>query len=171
MKKAVWSGIIATVGVMALSTPAYAQAQTANGTVNVTANVNPKAKLTLNGGATAAISFADADPDVDATVSATPLNIAVKARTSGTGTVTLTVRASQNLTSGSDTIDITALKWSSTGTNFAASGTSSTGAEVSVLSATGSGNHTGVQTYALDNSWTYKTGTYTTTLTYTLTAP
>ena len=169
MKKAVWSGIMAAAGVLALSTSVYAQ-QTANGTVNVTANVNAKAKLTINGLTTTSISFADADPDVSATVAAAPLSIAVKARTTGNGAVTLTVRASQNLTSGTDTIAISALKWTSTGTNFAANGTSAT-SEVSVLSATGSGNHTGTQTYALDNSWAYATGTYSTTLTYTLTAP
>ena len=63
MKKAVWSGIIAAAGVLALSTSVYAQ-QTASGSVLVTANVNAKAKLTINGGATASITFADADPDV-----------------------------------------------------------------------------------------------------------
>jgi len=172
MKKAVWSGIITAVGMLAMSTSVYAQAQTATGTVNVNANVNAKAKLTINGGANASITFADADPDVLATLPSAPLNIAVKARTSGTGAVTLTVRASQDLTSAtSDTIAITALKWTSTGTNFAVSGISSTGADVSVFSATGSGNHSGVQNYTLDNSWAYATGTYTTTLTYTLTAP
>jgi len=171
MKKAVWSGIIAAAGVLALSTSVYAQ-QTASGSVLVTANVNAKAKLTINGGATASITFADADPDVSATVAASPLTIAVKARTTGNGAVTLTVRASTDLTSSTlDTIAISALKWTSTGTNFATSGISSAGGEVSVLSATGPGNHTGVQTYALDNSWAYATGTYTTTLTYTLTAP
>ena len=170
MKKAVWSGIIAAAGVLALSTSVYAQ-QTANGTVTVTANVSAKAKLTINGGTTASISFTDADPDASPTVSASPLDIAVKARTTGNGAVTLTVRASQALTSGTNTIAITALKWSSTGTNFATNGVSSSTAEVSVLSASGSGNHTGQQTYALDNSWAYATGTYTTTLTYTLTAP
>jgi hypothetical protein len=172
MKKAVWSGIITAVGMLAMSTAVYAQAQTASGTVNVNANVNAKAKLTINGGANATITFADADPDVSLTVAANPLTIAVKARTSGNGAVTLTVKASQDLTSAtSDTIAINALKWTSTGANFALSGTSSTGAEVNVMSATGSGNHTGIQTYALDNSWAYATGVYTTTLTYTLTAP
>jgi hypothetical protein len=172
MKKAVWSGIITAVGMLVMSTSVYAQAQTASGTVNVNANVNAKAKLTINGGAAASISFADADPDVLATLPAAPLTIAVKARTSGTGAVTLTVRASQDLTSAtSDTIAISALKWTSTGTNFALNGTSSSGGEVNVMSATGSGNHTGIQTYTLDNSWAYATGVYTTTLTYTLTAP
>jgi hypothetical protein len=171
MKKAVWSGIITAVGMLALSTSVYAQAQTASGTVNVNANVNAKAKLTINGGAAASITFADADPDVLATVPAAPLSIAVKARTSGTGAVTLTVRASQDLTSAtSDTIAISALKWTSTGANFV-NGTSSSSAEVNLLSVTGSGNYTGVQNYTLDNSWAYATGVYTTTLTYTLTAP
>ena len=44
MKKAVWSGIIAAVGVLALSASVFAQ-QTARGTVTVTPNVNAKAKL------------------------------------------------------------------------------------------------------------------------------
>jgi hypothetical protein len=158
---------------LALSTSVYAQ-QTANGTVNVTATVNAKAKLTINGASTASISFADFDPDVTPTIPASPLTIAVKARTSGGGGVTLTVRAAQDLTSTTtvtDIIGISALKWTSTGTNFAPTGTSSTGSDVNVMSVTGSGNHSGIQTYALDNSWTYATGTYTTTLTYTLTAP
>ena len=77
MKKAVWSGIITGVGILALSTSVYAQ-QTASGSVLVTANVNAKAKLTINGTSTASISFADADPDVSATVAASPLSIAVK---------------------------------------------------------------------------------------------
>ena len=172
MKKAVWSGIITAVGMLAMSTSVYAQGQTASGTVNVNATVSAKAKLTINGGATASINFADADPDILATVPANPLSIAVKARTTANGAVTLTVRASQDLTSAaSDTIDIGALKWTSTGANFAGSGTSSMAAEVNVMSVTGSGNHTGVQNYTLDNSWAYATGTYTTTLTYTLTAP
>ena len=116
MKKAVWSGIITAVGMLAMSTSVYAQAQTASGTVNVNANVNAKAKLTINGGAAASISFADADPDVLTTLPSAPLTIAVKARTSANGAVTLTVRASQDLTAApSVTIDISALKWTSTG--------------------------------------------------------
>ena len=40
-----------------------------------------------------------------------------------------------------------------------------------VASWVSSGSWTGTQTYGLLNSWTYATGTYSTTLTYTLTAP
>jgi hypothetical protein len=173
MKKAVWSGIIATIGMLALSTSVYAQ-QTDSGTVNVTATVNAKAKLSINGVSTTSISFGDFDPDANPTIPASPLNIDVKARTSANGAVTLTVRATQDLISttvATDIIGISALKWNSTGANFAPTGTSNTAAEVNVMSFNGSGNHSGVQTYALDNSWEYKTGTYTTSLTYTLTAP
>ena len=42
---------------------------------------------------------------------------------------------------------------------------------VSLGSWTGSGNQSGTQTYTLDNSWSYNTGNYGTTVTYTLTAP
>ena len=36
---------------------------------------------------------------------------------------------------------------------------------------TGSGNRAGTQTYKLANSWSYATGAYSTSVTYTLTAP
>jgi hypothetical protein len=49
-------------------------------------------------------------------------------------------------------------------------GTSGTTAQA-VGNWTGSGNRTGTQTYSLPNSWDYVTGTYTTTLNYTLTVP
>jgi hypothetical protein len=42
---------------------------------------------------------------------------------------------------------------------------------VSLGSWTGGGSQAGTQTYKLVNSWDYKTGTYTATITYTLTAP
>jgi len=165
MKKAVWSGIIAAVGALALSTPAFAQTTAA---VTVNAQVNAKARLTVSA---AAISFADEDPDSVAVIPAnTPLDITVKARTTAGGSVTLTVAADSNLTSGSNSIGIGALKWSSTGTSFSGTGTSALSAQT-VVSFTGSGTRTGTQSYTLDNSWAYATGTYGTTLNYTLSAP
>ena len=166
MNKAVWNGIIAAVGVLALSTPAFAQGNSA--TVSVNANVASKAKLTVSA---AAISFQDRDPDDFPQIAAsTPLDITVKARTSAGSTVNLTVQALSNLVDGSNSIAISALKWTSSGTSFSPSGTSATSA-VTVVSFSGSGTTTGTQNYALDNSWAYATGTYLTTLTYTLTAP
>ena len=84
MKKAVWSGIIAAVGMLALSTPAFAQAASANASVSVTANVNAKAKLNID---SASINFPAVvgDPDSTPSISATALGIDVKARTSANG--------------------------------------------------------------------------------------
>jgi hypothetical protein len=164
MKKAVWSGVIAAA-VLLVSSAASAQTQV-NGLINVTANVNAKAKLTLG---TAAITFADADPDVTPSIAVLPFNIDVKARTTAGSTVTLTMLAT-DLTSGSNTIGIGALSWTTTGAGFTA-GTSNATTAQTVGSWSGSGSPTGTQTYALANSWTYATGTYAATLTYTLTVP
>jgi hypothetical protein len=112
MKKAVWSGIIATVGRPRVVDLGLC---TADGARTVTANVNAEAKVSINGGSTASISFADVEPDVSGTIAASD----VKARTTGNGGVTLTVRASQDLRPGLDIIAISDLKWSSTGANIA----------------------------------------------------
>jgi hypothetical protein len=70
---------------------------------------------------------------------------------------------------GGATIPIGQLTWQATGTGFVA-GASSLAAQT-VGAWTGSGNRTGTQTYELPNSWDYATGTYTTTLNYTLSVP
>ena len=169
MKKAVWSGMLVGVGLLALSTPAFAQA-TANASVSVTANVNAKAKLVID---SAAINFPAVvgDPDTTPSIAATALGIDVKARTSANGSVTLTVVATDDLRAGTASIAISNLTWASSGTNFVAGGTSNTVTPQTVASFTGSGSYSGSQTYSLVNSWAYATGTYTTSLTYTLTAP
>jgi hypothetical protein len=63
------------------------------------------------------------------------------------------------------------LKWTGTGAGFAAGPTTMTNVNQSAASWTGSGNHSGTQSFALDNSWSYATGSYTATITYTLTSP
>ncbi len=166
MKKAVWSGIVAAAALFFLATSAYAQA-TATGTIGVTATVSARAKLALG---TASVTFADADPDTTPTLSSGAITVDVKARTSAAGTVTLTVLANQDLTSGSDVIPITDLTWTVTGAGFVA-GTGNKVTAQTVGSWTGSGAPSGTHTLSLPNSWTYKTGSYVATLTYTLTAP
>ncbi len=166
MKKAVWSGVVAVAAVLVMSSSAFAQA-TANGSISVTANVAAKAKLTLG---TASITFADADPDVTPTMTSSAVSIDVKTRTSGSGSVTLTVLASGDLTSGSNTIGISNLTWTATGSGFQAGTNNKTTAQT-VGSWSASGSPSGTQTLSLPNSWTYATGTYAVTLNYTLTAP
>jgi hypothetical protein len=164
MKKAVWSLVAAAV--LCWAAPAAAQ-QTATGTVNVTANVNARAKLTLGANA---ITFNDADPDVSPVLTATALTIDVLARTAANSNVTLTVEADGDLTSGGDLIDISNLTWTMGGDAGFQAGTAAT-IDVIVGSWTGGGARSGTQTYALVNSWSYATGTYAATLTYTLTSP
>lgn len=164
VSKAVWSGIAAATAVLVFSSPVAAQS-TATANVNATATVAARARLTVTG----TVSFADADPATVPSISAAALDVQLQARTSPGGNVTLTVQASGDFVSGTDIIAINNLSWTSTGTGFVA-GTMGTTAQ-SLGSWTGPGARNGTQTYALVNSWTYAPGTYSTTLTYTLTAP
>jgi len=138
-------------------------------TATATATINAVARLTLS---SASLAFPDADPDTTPAIPATggAITITAKARTTIGDTVTLVVQAADDLRSGLDTILATQLRWTSTGTGFVA-GTMSKTAAQSVASWTSSGAWSGTQSYTLLNSWTYATGTYSTTLTYTLTAP
>jgi hypothetical protein len=165
MKKAVWSSVAAVV-LLSWAAPAAAQ-QTATGTVNVTANVAARARLTLGA---ASITFNDADPDVTPSLTATAITIDVMARTGAASNVTLTVQSNGDLTTGSDTIPISNLTWTVGGDAGFQAGTAAA-ADVTLGSWTGGGARSGTQTYALVNSWDYAIGTYTATLTYTLTSP
>jgi len=165
MMKVVWSGVVAAAVLLGASS-AYAQA-TNTGSLNVSATVAAKAKLTLG---TSSLTFADADPDVTATMTSAALPLDVKARTSATGAVTLTVLAGGDLVAGGNSIAISNLTWTATGTGFQA-GTSNKTLAQTVGSWVGSGSPSGTQTFSLPNSWAYNTGTYTVTLNYTLTAP
>jgi hypothetical protein len=168
MKKAVWSGAVATAVLLLGSTTASAQ-QTANASIAVTANVNAKAKLSLG---LAAITFADADPDVTPLYTSAAVSVDVKARTTAGGNVLLTVLASGDLTaSPTVTIPIGTLTWAATGTGFTASGANNSTTAQTLGQWSGSGNPSGSHTLSLPNLWTYNTGTYTVTLNYTLTAP
>jgi len=166
MRKAVWSGAATAAAVLMMSTAAFAQ-QTDSKSVSVTAQVNAKARLDLNAFST---SFDDPDPETVATYTAvTPIDVTVKARTSAAGAVTLTVQASDDLkTTASDVIPIANLTWTASGLT---AGTMSKLSAVTIGSWSGPGTHNGTQTYKLVNSWSYVTGTYTTSITYTLTAP
>jgi hypothetical protein len=166
MKKVIWTALTAAAFVLLFTAPGLAQ-QTATASVTATATVSAKANLAVTG----AVAFADADPDSDPTIDAAALDLAVKARTSPNGSVTLTVEAGGDLTAaGGATIGIGNLTWVVSGAGFAA-GTAASGSAVSVGSWTGPGAHNGTQTYRLVNSWAYATGSYSVTLTYTLTAP
>lgn len=156
----------AAIAVLFSSAGLFAQ-ETASAAINATATVAAKARLEVVG----AIAFADADPETTAVINAAPLDVTVKARTAPSETVTLTVVAGDDLkTAADDVIGINNLTWTATGSGFVA-GTSNKAVAQSVGSWTGSGTRNGTQTYRLTNSWAYATGSYSVTLTYTLTAP
>jgi hypothetical protein len=160
--------ILLAAGIIVGLTAMDAAAQvTANATLTVNASVSSRAKITLGA---ASITFADADPDVSPTITATGLSVDVKAR-KASGNVTLAVAADGPLTSAaSDTIALTNLTWTASGDPGYVAGTMST-SDQTLGTFAASGNFSGTQTYQLTNSWTYATGDYSATITYTLTVP
>lgn len=152
---------------LAVLVPAGARAQTSTATLS--ANIQPLARLTLS---SSSLTFPDTDPDILAQVSAVggPISITAKGRASSGAQVLLTVLATDDLRSGLDVIAASALTWTATGAGFVAGTLSKTTAAL-VAQWTGSGVRSGTQTWLFRNEWTYVTGTYTATITYTLSAP
>ena len=137
--------------------------------LTINATVAARAKLTI---APSTINFPDADPDVTPTIPANENSVVVLAsvRTSAAGVSTLTCLANGDLASGSNNIAISNVSWVASGTGYV-NGTMSKAAAQSVGSWTGSGANVGNIDFNLANSWAYNVGSYTQTVTYTLTAP
>jgi hypothetical protein len=145
--------------------------EAANDTKNVTVSATVSATAKLSLGSTT-VSFPNADPDTTSSITASEgaISVTAKSKTGAASSTTLTLLASADLTSGSDTIAVSNVTWTVSGSGFAAGTMNKTTAQ-SVGSWTGSGNRSGTQTFALANSWNYATGNYSATGTYTLTAP
>jgi hypothetical protein len=161
--------LAAGVALLALGVGSPTHAATDTKTLTVNATVNAVAGLSFG---TTSLNFASADPGASSSIAATenPVSVTVNARTSTTGSVTLTVLAGGDLVSGSDTIGINNVSWTATGSGFVAGTMNKTTAQ-SAGSWSGSGIRTGSFSYALANSWSYASGAYTASVTYTLTAP
>ena len=157
------------LAIVSLAARPHGQAASEASTVTASAIIAGLAKLNLS---SLTLTFPDAHPDIVSLIPAAggPLTITAKARATPGSTVTLTVEALDDLRSGTDVIPASALAWTGAGAAFA-NGTVARGAARTVASWPGSGVRSGTQAYTLQNSWTYATGTYTLTLTYTLTAP
>jgi hypothetical protein len=145
----------------------FAATDTKTLTINVV--VGCAATLTID---KTAINFANANPDTDPIIAASEgaVGVHVKIRTGAVSSATLSHQADGPLTSGSNTISINNVSWTATGTGFTA-GTMSNSAPVSAGALAGSGDYNGAFIYTFVNSWEYAVGTYTTSSTYTLTAP
>jgi hypothetical protein len=79
------------------------------------------------------------------------------------------VQAADELRSGLNTIPASQVTWTATGAGFTNGTLSSVSAQI-VAAWTGSGVHTGTQSFFFRNLWSYATGTYTVTITFTLSA-
>ena len=136
---------------------------------DLTAGASSTANLRIN---STTVTFLNADPDTTPVITASEgaISITADAKTSKHSTVALTVVAGGDLKSGVNTIAISNITWTAAGSGFVA-GTLSKTTPRTVGSWAGSGNRTGTVTFKLANAWTYATGTYTATLTFTLTAP
>jgi hypothetical protein len=116
----------------------------------------------------AGINFPDANPDVFPVIAANENPVAVVSgmRTSAGRSVRLLVTAPDALTSGSNTIAIANVTWTSSGTGYVA-GTMGPG-PVTAGSWAASASRSGSFSYFLANSWSTNSGTYNGAVTYTL---
>ncbi|MHB8069564.1 MAG: hypothetical protein ACYDIC_16855 [Desulfobaccales bacterium] len=146
-----------------------AKAFSTNTTVDVAAAIDSAAQLTIT---PSAINFRDADPDVTRSIPANenPVSVTAYAQTTGNKTVTLSVIAAGDLVSGNDRILINNLTWTATGSGFSG-GTMSKTSPQTAGSWRRSGTRIGTFSFFLGNSWSYATGNYSQTVTYTLTSP
>lgn len=157
------------MALLSLGLPLCLNAGTSIVTMDVGADNPSTAQLTIT---PSTIHFPNANPNVVPMIPAQESSVSVtaNAQIDALSTATLTVLALGDLISGSDTIPITKVSWTSTGDGFTA-GTLNKDAPVSAGSWQGPGEHTGAFSFFMANSWTYATGTYSQTVTYTLTAP
>jgi hypothetical protein len=168
---------IAFLAILAITLAGTGVAFGANtGTVNLKAEVTSIAELTL--GATT-IDFPATNPSTASITGVGTTTVLANVRTGSASTATL-VAVGTDLTSGSDTIDISNVTSTYTrsggSTGFFTEGTpiamaKSPGVTVATASTNASGSYTGSFAWAMANSWSYADGSYTATITYTLTAP
>jgi hypothetical protein len=117
------------------------------------------------------VSFPSADPDTVPLISGAPIRVTYIAQGRGGQPWTITVEAEGQLVSGTSSIPISNVSWIATPTPTFRNGTLSTAPQVL---ATGTGLallDRGDVTFRFNNSWNYNVGTYTQTVTFTLSSP
>jgi hypothetical protein len=154
--------------ILAVAEPSWG-AGTVSAVVNINAPLASSAQLTLN---PTVINFRNADPDALPSIPANenPVQVTANVTTGNNKTVTLKALAQGDLVSGSDTIPISNVTWTTSSSGFSG-GTMSRSAAQPVGQWKGPGTYTGTVSFFLNNSWSYATGNYTQRVTFTLTAP
>ena len=153
---------------LALMLPGSALGASDTAVQTITVHVKNEACLSLD---TANVTFPNDNPRAAPKISQIgAVNIQAEARTSDMGNVTLTALAGSDLMSGADRIPISAISWTGTGLGYVSSGVLSDRQAQTMGQWNHSGIYDGAITYSLINEWDYPTGTYTASVTYTLTA-
>ena len=160
------TGAIVIGGLFSLLLSGTVEAQSVQ-VLTINATVSSRAELTLS---PTTINFPDANPTTTPIIPADS-TVAVTARVRTTGTPTLRVLANGDLTSGGDTIGADQVSWTAAPVPFVAGTMNTSTAQDAATFAVGSGQYSGTYTFSLVNAWSYAVGSYTTTATYTLTAP
>jgi hypothetical protein len=163
--------ILAATALLWLVSAADAVAQTpVTAVVNVSASFAQRVKVTFD---RTSVTFNTQAYDVNTVVpvQAAPLTVSAKARVPPNQRMVMTVQADGPFVSGASTIPANKLTWTMTGAGFQAGGTANPNAARMLGSWRGSGNYTGTQVYEFLDSWNYSVGTYTLTMTYTVTLP
>jgi hypothetical protein len=119
------------------------------------------------------ITFASANPDTSPTVAAAPISVTVRVKGPKLVQWHLSVLADGDLVSGASTIPISNVSWTATQAPPFQNGTLSrtTAQPMAAGSDTLNPGKTSTVTFSLVNSWLYDAGTYTQTLTFTLSSP
>ncbi len=158
---------VITLTISALSLPVNGGSGTV--TTNADADIPSSAQLTIS---PSSINFRNANPGAVLTIPANenPVSVTANAQIGEQSLATLTVLAIGDLISGSDGIPIENVTWTATGSGFVP-GTMNKNSPVSAGSWQGPGEHIGTFSFFMGNSWSYSTGNYSQTVTYTLTAP
>jgi hypothetical protein len=122
----------------------------------------------------ATVNFTLGDPDTTPEVTAAPMIVTYRIRgLPGNRAWQLTVVAAGDLTSGASRIDISNVRWTATPAPPFRNGTLNRTVAQIVAEGTGNANplRIGFVTFRMTNSWTYDSGNYTQTVTFTLSAP
>jgi hypothetical protein len=111
-------------------------------------------------------SYPSGDPDTTPVVAGPPLSVSL--RVTGNRGWTLTIQGT-NLAFGSQIIPATNVTWTASAP-LQSTGTLNTSGQT-LAQGSGNQNSTSSITFSLQNLWTYNVGTYTQTITFTLSSP
>jgi hypothetical protein len=161
--------LMVAMALISLSLPPCLSAGGSIVITDVNAESTCSATLTIN---TTSISFPSANPSVVSIhANENPVTVTANVQIEDGKTATLTALAGGDLVSGSNTIAINTVSWTADADSGLIAGTMSKTTSVPAGSWTQSGTYTGAFSFFMANSWSYATGTYSQTVTYTVTAP